>query len=112
MKKHNVLFCYLLLFSLFFLPKASCAAPPKPFDLEIGQVSYQDVLSVLQARKWNYQEYEKKQSKQIGKQDSRRGKNTFFKATPKRMEGARSIMLFFNNESTLDALILMLYLRL
>ena len=87
---------------------AYSAAPPKPFDLEIGKASYQHVLSVLQARKWNYQEYEKKQFKQIGKQDSRRGKNTFLKATPKGMAGARSVMLFFNNESTLDALILML----
>ena len=108
MKNGSALLVSLAIFSLFWLPKAQSAQAPIPFGLEIGKASYDDALEFVQMRKWKYQEYEKKQFKEIRDQDPNRGKNTFLRSTPRDMEGARSMMLFFNSESTLDALILFL----
>lgn len=79
-----------------------------PFGLVIGKTSYEEALNNAQQRNWRCQEYEKRHFKPIGKKDPARGKNTFVKATPKGMEGIKSILIFFNGESTLDAVIIIL----
>ena len=79
-----------------------------PFGFAIGKTSYEEALNVAQQRNWRYQEYEKKHFKPIGKKDAARGKNTFVKVTPRGVEGARSILIFFNGESTVDAVIIIL----
>ena len=76
--------------------------------LFVGKTSYEEVLNTAQKRNWRYQEYEKRHFKPIGKKDPTRGKNTFVRATPKGMEGIRSILIFLSNESTLDAVIIIL----
>ena len=79
-----------------------------PFGFTIGKTSYEEALNTAQKRGWSYQEYEKRHFKPINKKDPARGKNTFVRATPKGMEGIRSILIFFSGDSTLDAVIIML----
>ena len=79
-----------------------------PFGFAIGKTSYEEALILTQQHNWRYQEYEKKHFKPIGKKDPTRGKNTFVRATPSGLDGAKSILIFFNGESTLDAVIIIL----
>jgi hypothetical protein len=81
---------------------------PNPFNLIVGKSSYEDTVKEAKSRNWQYQEYEKKHFKPIGRKDPARGKNTFIKTIPKRLEGIRSIFLFFSVDSTLDALMVVL----
>ena len=94
--------------TLCSLAGAKVVDAPGPFGFVIGKTSYEEALNVALQRNWRYQEYEKKHFKPIGKKDPTRGKNTFVKATPKGIEGARSILIFFNGESTVDAVIIIL----
>ncbi|UCG04910.1 MAG: hypothetical protein JSV83_13370 [Desulfobacterales bacterium] len=87
---------------------AFTADRPKPFGLEVGKSTYEDCIKILEARNWNYQEYEKKKLKIIDEKDPARGKNTFILAKLKDMKGARGIRLFFSNQSILDAIIITL----
>jgi hypothetical protein len=85
---------------------AKSIVAPGPFGLAIGKTSYEEALNNARQRNWICQEYEKRHFKPIGKKDPARGKNTFVKATPEGMEGIHSILIFFNGESTLDAVII------
>ncbi len=80
----------------------------RPFGLAIGKATYDDARAVLEARKWEFREYEKKQFREIGPGDKGQGRNTFLKASPEGMEGVRSLLLFFSPEAVLDALIVVL----
>ena len=108
MKRSVVYVVSVLFLALCSAAGAKSAGAPGPFGLVIGKTSYEEALNTAQQRQWRYQEYEKKHFKPIGKKDPTRGKNTFVKATPKGMQGIRSILIFLSNESTLDAVIIML----
>ena len=105
MKKNSILLAFIMFLSLLLGVTADAGEPPKPFDLTIGKTTYAQTLETLEQRKWNYQEYLKKQLKLIDKKDPDRGKNTFLMVTPKDTEGVKNIMIFFDGNSALDALI-------
>ena len=105
MRKNSVLLAHLMILSIILGVTAYAGEPPKPFDLTIGKTTYTQALETLQQRKWNYQEYIKKQLKLIDKKDPDRGKNTFLSVKPKDTEGVKNIMIFFDGNSALDALI-------
>jgi hypothetical protein len=94
-----------MILSIILGISAFAGEPPKPFGLTIGKTTYTQALDTLQQRKWNYQEYIKKQLKLVDKKDPNRGKNTFLFVIPKDTEGAKNIMIFFDNNSVLDAMI-------
>ena len=108
MKRSVVYVVGIIFLALSSLAGAKSVEAPGPFGLVIGKTSYEEALRASQQRNWRYQEYEKRHFKPIGKKDASRGKNTFVKATPKGMEGIKSILIFFNRESTLDAVIIIL----
>jgi len=108
MKKNSILPAFVMLLSIILGVTAYAGEPPKPFDLTIGKTTYAQTLETLQQRKWNYQEYLKKQLKLMDKKDPDRGKNTFLLVTPKDAEGVKNIMIFFDGNSALDALIVSL----
>ncbi|UCG11725.1 MAG: hypothetical protein JSU72_14490 [Deltaproteobacteria bacterium] len=108
MKRAVVYVVNVLFLALCSMAIAKSAEAPGPFGLVIGETSYEEALNVAQQRNWRCQEYEKRHFKAIGKKDLTRGKNTFVKATAKGMEGIRSILIFFDGESTLDAVIIIL----
>jgi len=105
MRKNFILLAHVMIMSIIFGVTASAGEPPKPFGLTIGNTTYAQTLETLQQRKWNYQEYEKKQLKLMDKKDPACGKNTFLFANPKDIEGVKNIMIFFDGNSVLDALI-------
>lgn len=105
MKKKSILPAFVMFLSIIWGVTAYAEEPPKPFGLTIGKTTYAQTLETLEQRKWNYQEYLKKQLKLMGKKDPDRGKNTFLLVTPKNTEGVKNIMIFFDGNSTLDALI-------
>ena len=105
MKKNSVLLMHVMILSIILGVTAYAGEPPKPFGLIIGKTTYTQALEMLQLRKWKYQEYVKKQLKLIDKKDPARGKNTFLFANPEDIEGVKNIMIFFDGNSTLDALI-------
>ncbi|MCJ7538595.1 MAG: hypothetical protein MUO88_02920 [Desulfobacterales bacterium] len=105
MRKNSVLLAHLMILSIILGVTAYAGEPPKPFDLTIGKTTYTQALETLQQRKWNYQEYIKKQLKLIDKKDPDRGKNTFLSVNPKDTEGVNNIMIFFDGNSVLEALI-------
>ncbi len=98
--------------SLFLLTvwwsRAVAMEAAKPFGLEIGKASYAEVIKFAETRKWPYREYEKKQFREISKQDPAKGKNTFLKITPEHVKGMRSIYGLFSNEGVLEAVIIAL----
>ena len=94
-----------MILSIILGVTAYAGEPPKPFDLTIGKTTYAQAIETLQQRKWNYREYIKKQLKLIDKKDPARGKNTFLFVNPKDAEGVKNIMIFFDGNSALDALI-------
>jgi hypothetical protein len=106
MKKNFILLAFVMFLSIILGVTAYAGEPPKPFDLTIGKTTYAQTLEMLQQRKWNYQEYLKKQLKLMDKKDPDRGKNTFLLVTPKDTEGVKNIMIFFDGNSALDALII------
>jgi hypothetical protein len=107
--KRSVVCCLsVVLLALCSGADAKTTGAPGPFGFVIGKTVYEEALGAAQQRNWRYQEYEKRHFKPIGKKDPTRGKNTFVKATPKDMEGIRSILMFFSAESTLDAMIIIL----
>jgi len=108
MKRSVVYVVSVVFLALCSLAGAKSIGTPGPFGLVIGKTSYEEALNAAQQRNWRCQEYEKRHFKPIGKKDPARGKNTFVKATPKGMEGIKSILIFFNGESTLDAVIIIL----
>ena len=108
MKRSVVYVVGVVFLALCSLAGAKTAGAAGPFGFAIGKTSYAEALNAAQQRNWRYQEYEKKHFKPIGKKDPTRGKNTFVRATPTGMEGIRSILIFFNGESTLDAVITIL----
>lgn len=105
MRKMSILLAHVMILSIILGVTAYAGEPPKPFDLTIGKTTYTQALETLQQRKWNYQEYIKKQLKPIDKKDPDRGKNTFLSVKPKDVEGVKNIMIFFDGNSALDALI-------
>ena len=105
MRKNSVLLAHLMILSIILGVTAYAGEPPKPFDLTIGKTTYTQALETLQQRKWNYQEYIKKQLKPIVKNDPDRGKNTFLSVKPKDTDGVKNIMIFFDGNSVLEALI-------
>jgi hypothetical protein len=76
-----------------------------PFGFQIDKTGYQEAQTALNAKGWEYIEYEKKQFEEIKENDSRKGKNTFFKVTPKHTPGIKGILMFFSSESMLDAVL-------
>ena len=105
MKKNSILLAFVTFLSIILGVTAYAGEPPKPFGLTIGKTTYAQALEMLQQRKWNYQEYVKKALKLIDKKDPACGKNTFLFATPKDIEGVKNIMIFFDGNAALDALI-------
>ncbi len=105
MRKNSILLAHVMILSIILEVTAFAGEPPKPFGLTIGKTTYAQTLETLQQRKWNYQEYVKKQLKLIDKKDPGRGKNTFLIVSPKDTEGVKNIMIFFDGNSALDALI-------
>jgi hypothetical protein len=108
MKRLFVLFLPFLLVGLFSFARAESKESAKPFGFTIDKTSYDEALGILQARKWRYQEYEKKQFREIDKKDPLRGKNTFLKVLPGDLEGVRSIFVFLDNKSTLEAIMVVI----
>jgi hypothetical protein len=108
MKRSVVYVVGVVFLALCSLAGAKSPGAAGPFGFAIGKTSYAEALNAAQQRNWRYQEYEKKHFKPIGKKDPTRGKNTFVRATPTGMEGIRSILIFFNGKSTLDAVIIIL----
>lgn len=108
MRKNAILLAHVMIMSIIFGVTAYAGETPKPFGLTIGKTTYTQVLETLQQRKWNFQEYTKKQLEPIDKEDPRRSKNTFFSVNPKDTEGVNNMMIFFNGNSVLDALIVVL----
>ena len=107
MKKHIVWFSFLIALILV-TSVAMSSDKPRPFNFEVGTSSYQNCLDIIKANNWRFQEYEKRQFKEIGNENPERGKNTFVIAKLKNMKGARSIRLFFNSDRVLDAVIIVL----
>ncbi len=81
---------------------------PKPFGLRVGRTTYQQALEILNARKWKYQEYDKRQFSLIDPDSPSRGKHSFLMIVPKDTKGMTGLRLFFNSQSILDAVILIL----
>ena len=109
MKNNSVLLAHVMILSIILGAAAYAGEPPKPFGLSIGKTTYAQALKTLEQRKWTYQEYVKKELKLIDKNDPGRGKNTFLfvnLVNPKDTEGVKNMMIFFDGNSTLDALIL------
>jgi hypothetical protein len=79
-----------------------------PFGLAIGKATYAEARAMLETRQWEFQEYEKKQFREIDPGEEGQGHNTFLKASPQEMAGVRSLLLFFSPEAVLDALIVVL----
>ena len=105
MRKNSIFLAHVMIMSIIFGVTAYAGEPPKPFDLSIGKTTYAQTLDTLQQRKWKYQEYEKKELKLIDQKDPGRGKNTFLLVNPKDIEGVKNMMIFFDGNSVLDALI-------
>lgn len=105
MKKNPVFLVNVIILSIILGVMAYAGEPPKPFGLTIGKTTYAQALEILKQRKWNYQEYVKKQLKLIDKKDPNRGKNTFLALKPKHSEDIKNIMIFFDSNSILEALI-------
>jgi hypothetical protein len=108
MKKFVVLSLSFVLVGLFSFASAESKESAKPFGFTIDKTSYEEALGIIQARKWRYQEYEKKQFREIDKKDPLRGKNTFLKVLPGDLEGVRSIFVFLDNKSTLEAIMVVI----
>jgi len=108
MRKFVVVFLSFVLAGLFSFASAESKESAKPFGFTIDKTSYEEALGIVQARKWRYQEYEKKQFREIDKKDPLRGKNTFLKVLPGDLEGVRSIFVFFDNKSTLEAIMVVI----
>jgi len=108
MRKFVVVFLSFAMVGLSSLASAESKESAKPFGFAIDQTSYEEALGLVQARKWRHDEYEKKQFREIDKKDPLRGKNTFLKALPGDLEGVKSIFIFFGNESTVEALMVVI----
>lgn len=80
----------------------------RPFGLAIGKATYDEARAILEARKWDFREYEKKQFREIDPGAEGQGRSTFLKASPRGMAGVRGLLLFFSPEAVLDALIVVL----
>ncbi len=105
MRKNSVLMAHVMILSIILGATAYAGETPTPFGLTIGKTTYVQALETLQHRNWDYQEYLKKQLEQIDKRDPARGKNTFLSVTPKDTEGVKNILIFFDDDSKLDAVI-------
>jgi hypothetical protein len=81
---------------------------PKPFGFEVGKTTYQQALDILKARNWKYQEYDKKSFNLIDVDSPSRGKHSFLLVVPKDTKGIAGVRLFFDKQSDLDAVILIL----
>ena len=108
MRKFVVFLISFVLVCLFSFAGAESKDSAKPFGFSIDKTSYEEALGIVQARKWKYQEYEKKQFKEIDRENPLRGKNTFLKALPGELEGVKSLFIFFGNESTVEALMVVI----
>lgn len=105
MKKNSVLLAFVMFVGVILGATAYAGEPPTPFGLIIGKTTYTQAIETLQQRKWNFQEYVKKELKPMNKKDPGHGKNTFLSVNPKDAEGVKNIMIFFDGNSALDALI-------
>jgi len=98
--------------SLVWALETHSAQDPKPFGFQAGKTTYEEGLNILQARKWKFREYDKKHSFVIEAENPQRGKNTLVRINPEGLEGAKALLLFFNSESILDAIMLHLEPRM
>lgn len=103
MKRFSIIILSIVLAGLFSLASAKSKESAKPFGFTIDKTSYEEALRIVQARKWRYGEYEKTQFREINEKDPLRGKNTFLKALPGDLEGVKSLFVFFGNDSTVEA---------
>jgi hypothetical protein len=109
MRKFIVLFLtFSLLFGLVSFANSTSVESAKPFGFAIDKTSYEEALRIVEARKWRYGEYEKKQFREIDRESPLRGKNTFLKALPGDLEGVKSIFIFLGNESTVEAVMVVI----
>ena len=108
MKRFFVVCLSFVLVGLFSFASAESKESAKPFGFTIDKTTYEEALGIAEARKWKYHEYEKKQFKEIDREDPLRGKNTFLKALPGDLEGVKSLFVFFGNESTVEALMVVI----
>jgi hypothetical protein len=108
MKKFVVVFLSFAMVGLSSLASAESKESAKPFGFTLDKTSYEEALRIVQTRKWRYGEYEKEQFKELDKEDPLRGKNTFLKALPGDLEGVKSLFVFFGNESTVEALMVVI----
>ena len=108
MKKFVVVFLSFSMVGLSSLASAESKESAKPFGFILDKTSYEEALRIVQARKWRYGEYDKEQFREIDKKDPLRGKNTFLKTLPGDLEGVKSLFVFFDNESTVEALMVVI----
>ena len=108
MKKAITCITVCLITVLLFPMSANSAETPNPFGFKIAKTSYPEALSILQSKDWDFREYTKKDFKEIGKTSPDKGKNTFLMVKTKKLEGINGIRLFFNDASTLDAIIIVM----
>ena len=107
MKKHVQWFSFFITLMLA-TSIAISSEKPRPFNFEVGTSTYRECLDILKTNNWKFQEYEKRQFKEITEDNPERGKSTFVLAKLKNMPGARSIRLLFNSRRILDAVIIVL----
>lgn len=108
MKKFFVVFLSLVMVGLLSLARADSKESAKPFGFTLDKSSYEEALGIVQARNWKYHEYEKKQFKEIDSKNPLRGHNTFLKALPGDLEGVKSLFVFFSNEATVEAVMVVI----
>jgi hypothetical protein len=106
--KYLKTFFLITIFSLLYVQNCYAQKKPQPFGFVIGETKYMEALNNINSMKWIFHEYEKKQFKEIKKNSLMRGKNTFLQVIPRDMSGIKNILLFFNDDSVLDALIMLL----
>lgn len=109
MKARSV-FPWLIAMGLLALGPGSLTAAeaPAPFGFVPGETTYAAAVDIVDARGWKSVEYEKRQFKKIGTDDPRKGKNTFLLVTPQKLEGIKRILLFFDIDAGLDAVMLVI----
>ncbi|MFC1858881.1 hypothetical protein ACFL9U_12775 [Thermodesulfobacteriota bacterium] len=101
-----VLGCLIMILS-FSVP-AKSVETPIPFGFQIAKTSYTEALSILKSKEWDFREYTKKHFKEVDKKSPDKGKNTFLMVKTKKLEGINGIRLFFDKESSLDAIIIVM----
>jgi hypothetical protein len=79
--------------------------PVAPFGIGIGAFSYDDTLKLLKTRDWPFEEYEKKQFKTVAPDAAERGRNTFLRVSPRQLNGVKGLLIFFDPERRVQAVL-------